>query len=187
MRWKDVKGYGGVYKVSDSGLIMRSDGIRKEHSLKTLMNNNGYLTVNLSKQNKQKRMLVHRVVAEAFIENPNNKQEVNHIDGNKENNNVKNLEWVDRSENLKHAFRQGLRTYTEAQRIASVKNLKRATETIIKAVLMIDEKNNKSIAFKSIAEAERITGIKNCNICECCKGHRQTAGGYKWKYIIEQE
>lgn len=112
--WKDIKGYEGLYQVSNLGRVKSLDivdrlGRKHKSNIKYQNDNgNGYLIVNLKHNGKQKNHLVHRLVAEAFIENPENKKEVNHIDGDKLNNRVDNLEWVSRSENLKHAFKLGL-------------------------------------------------------------------------------
>lgn len=114
--WKDIEGYEGVYQVSNLGRVKRIGKYRNQHTswesnkfLKVKEGTNIYLYVDLSKDNKVKRYLVHRLVAENFINNPNNCNEVNHKDGNKQNNNVDNLEWCTRNENLKHSLDTGLR------------------------------------------------------------------------------
>lgn len=112
--WKDIKGYEGLYQVSNLGRVKSLDTIDRLHrkhksNIKHQCNNgNGYLIVNLKHNGKQKNHLVHRIVATTFLENPDNKREVNHKDGNKQNNCVDNLEFVTRSENIKHAFKMGL-------------------------------------------------------------------------------
>ena len=117
--WKDVEGYEGLYQVSNFGNIKslarivhsekRSDYKIKEKVLKQSDTTTGYKKVELHKDNeKRKSFKVHRLVAQAFIPNPENKREVNHIDGNKHNNNVNNLEWVTSSENKLHAFEMHL-------------------------------------------------------------------------------
>lgn len=114
----DVKGYEGLYEVSNLGNVKSVERkswngftlIRQpEIILKTGNNGKGYLFVNLSKDNKVKQFYVHRLVAIAFIKNEEDKPQVNHIDGNKANNNVENLEWLTCSENNKHAFETNLR------------------------------------------------------------------------------
>lgn len=87
--WKDIKGYEGFYKISSLGKIMN-----KTYKIKTNnLRKDGYMYLDLYKHGKRKRMLIHRLVAEAFVKNPNNYEQVHHIDGNKQNNNAENLEW----------------------------------------------------------------------------------------------
>lgn len=113
--WHDVIGYEGLYKVSNLGNVkmlqrlLPDKRILKEKILKQQIQRNGYLLVGLRKEGKQKFILVHRIVASAFIPNIENKKQVNHIDGNKLNNKVNNLEWVTASENIKHAYKTGLK------------------------------------------------------------------------------
>lgn len=113
--WKDIEGYKGLYQISNTGnvksLERKIHGKKchrklKETILKPIKTNRGYLRVKLCKENKVSKVRVHRLVAEAFIKKP--ELEVNHIDGNKENNSVENLEWVTPRENKKHAWSMGL-------------------------------------------------------------------------------
>ena len=115
--WKDIEGYEGLYQVSTCGNVkslpkVRRNGtgtyIQKERLLKPSNTSTGYKKVELCKDGKRKSFKVHRLVAIAFIPNPDNKPEVNHIDGNKINNNIDNLEWVTSSENSIHAYETGL-------------------------------------------------------------------------------
>ena len=112
--WKDIKGYEGKYQVSNLGRVkslQRWSGTKyydREKILSSCINkHNGYAYVYLMKNNKAKNVRVHRLVAEAFIDNPNNFPEVNHIDCNRANNNVNNLEWCTRSYNIKYSFEKG--------------------------------------------------------------------------------
>src|SRR5699024_9827826 len=119
-KWADIKGYEGFYQVSNRGRIysfggefIKSDGKRnymKESLLKPYKNKQGYMYVKLCKHGKCNNFRVHRLVALAFIKNVNHKEKpvVNHKDGNKENNNVDNLEWLSYSENSLHAHSIGL-------------------------------------------------------------------------------
>ena len=110
MNWSAVKNYENLYEVSDQGQI-RSIARQKGLALNPNKDTK-YLMVNLWKNNKGKNCYVHRIVAQTFIPNPDGLPEVNHIDGNRQNNCVSNLEWVSRQGNVKHAIRTGLRTYT---------------------------------------------------------------------------
>lgn len=102
--WKPIKNFKNKYYVSDTGLIKNN----KDKLLTPRPNKKGYLRVDLWKNNKKKHYRVHRLVAMAFIPNPQNKPQVNHKDGNKQNNCVDNLEWCTNEENRKHAIANGL-------------------------------------------------------------------------------
>lgn len=116
--WKDIKGYENIYQVSNRGKIRSMDRkiITVTGKIKNLkgkiikphFDKDGYLQISVHKNNKQKHGKVHRLVAEAFIKNPYKKEQVNHIDGNKQNNNVMNLEWCTDKENKEHAKLKGL-------------------------------------------------------------------------------
>lgn len=103
--WRDIKGYENLYQISNFGNVK---SIRRNMVMKQSKNVWGYPTVSLYKDKNEKRYAIHRLVGLNFIENPLNKPEINHIDGNKENNRVENLEWCTRSENMKHSFANGL-------------------------------------------------------------------------------
>lgn len=126
------------------------------------MHYKGYLTTYLSKNNKQKHYFTHRLVAEAFIPNPNNFLEVNHIDENKQNNNVNNLEWCTRKYN------------THYNGIDKKRNSKK--------IIQYDKEGKIVKEWECIMEVQRQLGFNNANICQCCKGKYKTVGGYIWKY-----
>ncbi|WP_295237264.1 NUMOD4 domain-containing protein [Sediminibacterium sp.] len=122
--WKPVVGYEEQYEVSINGVVKRLDKIsvnesgltiKKGKTLKTRVNNRGYVEVRLSKHNKQSTTFLHIILAKAFIPNPENKQQVNHLNGIKIDNRLENLEWCTRLENMQHASRMGLlkRTYKQ--------------------------------------------------------------------------
>lgn len=116
--WKDIKGYEGCYQISNTGKVKSLARMRlskggslapvKERILKLKTSKGGYLVVHLRNEDKQSHPSIHRLVAEAFIPNPDNKPTVNHIDGNKQNNNVENLEWSTHSEQMNHAVANNL-------------------------------------------------------------------------------
>lgn len=194
--WKDIKGYKGLYQISNLGRIkslgrtikrdkkgeMRiEEKIIQVHTLK-----NGYNKVDLFKEGKKKCCYIHRLVAEAFIPNTDRKKDVNHINGIKLDNRVENLEWATRSENMKHAFRTGLSATTEAQRIAARKNgSKNITQTypkIMKKVKQYDLEGNFIKEWKSITDAEEHLNINLKHMAEHCRGKRKSLGGYIWRY-----
>ena len=108
--WKDILGYEGLYKVSNTGKIFSIERHgTKNRILSSVDNGKGYLRVKLSKNDKPKSYMLHRIIAEAFIPNLENKKCVNHINGNKKDNRIENLEWCTHSENVNHAIRTGLK------------------------------------------------------------------------------
>lgn len=112
--WKEIKGYDGFYKISNHGRILSTGGQcgtvhRKPLIRKTGMTRDGYENIPLNAKGKNKTYRVHRLVAEYFIPNPENKETVNHIDGDKLNNHVSNLEWATREENIQHSYDLGLK------------------------------------------------------------------------------
>jgi len=110
--WKPIEGFEGLYDISSHGRVFTHQQFGKGHReariRKQFLKSNGYLRVNLSKNNTQKGFYIHRLVAQNFIENPENKPQVNHIDCVKTNNHVNNLEWTSAKENVSHAWNNGL-------------------------------------------------------------------------------
>lgn len=111
--WKSIEGYEGLYEVSNFGNVK---SITRNKVMKPGSHKFGYRYVILYKEGSNKSVLVHRLVADAFIPKISGEEDVNHIDGNKSNNCVENLEWVSKSENMKHAYQSGLRQVTDNQR-----------------------------------------------------------------------
>lgn len=180
--FKDILGYEGLYQISNYGRVKSLKrknifycGLRKEYAerpvkekiLSISKSNRGYLQVCLTKNGKYKTFLVHRLVAQTFIPNPLNKLTVNHIDGNKENNCVNNLEWATSSENIKHAFTIGIKEIHNKLKV----NQYDLEDNFIKTWNCITD----------FLKANNIN-LKSSNISMCCKGKRPTAYGYKWKY-----
>jgi hypothetical protein len=152
----------------------------------------GYLSVNLCSDKMYSR-LIHRLVAQAFLPNPNNLPQVNHIDGNKKNNKVDNLEWCTAQENMKHAKLTGLlgevwnKGKTDVYSKETLKKMSENKKGIItaraKKVIQCDMSGNPIREWDSMSQAEKETGICHRKISMCCRGkkYKQT-GGYKWKY-----
>lgn len=103
--WKDINGYEGLYEVSNWGYVRRKT---TKKDLKAWHNYKGYMKVALCKNGEKHEKFLHRLVAENFIDNPNNKEQVNHINGNKDHNYVNNLEWCTCQENIKHSYNNNL-------------------------------------------------------------------------------
>ena len=152
---KDVKGYEGQYAVTSCGKVW---SYKSQKFLKPWMNQGGYLLVTLSKGGKTKNHRIHRLVAEAYIPNPEEKPQVNHLDENKQNNSINNLEWATSEENNKYG--------TRLQRIR-------------KKIYCVELDRE----FDSLLEAATELGIYQGNISAAARGRIKTTGGYHWRYI----
>ena len=158
-----MKGYEGRYEVSNKGRIK---SLRKNKIIKPFIQKNGYMTLVFTVNNQPKTKYVHRLVAETFLKNTENKKQVNHKDGDKRNNYVENLEWCTDEENKKHAYKNGLRKID------------------VRIEVEMFSFDGKIVSkFNSISEASKKTGINIGNISRCCNGHCKTAGGYVWKKV----
>jgi len=168
--WKDIPTYEGRYQASNLGNI-KSLNYRRFKTQKKLIfstTKTGYKTVTLYNKGKNVRS-VHRLIAFAFIPNPENKPYINHIDENKANNHIDNLEWVTPHENCMHG--------TSIQRSAAGKiNGKHS-----KSVIQKDMSGKYIKTWPSMMEAER-NGFCNSLICACCKGRIKFHKNYKWEY-----
>ena len=174
--WKPVKGYEGIYEVSDLGNVRSLDKeinhnfykgvkfVRKGKILIPFISDRGYLRVTLIKDGKRKKVFVHRLVAEAFIESDTDGLQVNHIDGNKSNNTVGNLEWCTGRENMHHAFDSGL--FDEA--------IKRKSKAVIR---------DDGVVFTSISDAAKETNLCSSMVSDTVNNKRKDAKGRIFKFI----
>ena len=162
--WIPIQGFPS-YEVSNKGRVKnKKSGILLKAYVRRL-----YKTVSLRKPGEKTSttLHIHRLVAKAFIPNPHNFPQVNHIDGDKLNNNVENLEWCTCGMNIKHAYDTGLREPID--------------HPLKKSVLQIDKDNNVINRFPSMNDAERKTGIRHINEVISGAKYRKTAGGYYWR------
>ena len=162
--WKDIPNYEN-YEVSSDGKVRN----KKTKRVRKLQDDkNGYKIVSLRNPPRKspRKFLVHRLVALAFIPNPNNFPEVNHIDENKANNCIWNLEWCTRKYNVNYGT-------CVARQVAKRKESVKCIET--------------NIVYDCIKSASESTGVNKGNISSCCRGTLKTAGGYHWEYYKEEE
>lgn len=177
-RWRDVPEYEGLYAVSQLGRVRslpryKVNGISgvllmKGRVLAPVTTREGYSRVCLMKNGKRKNFAIHRLVALAFLPNPENKPTVNHIDGNKLNNRLNNLEWATYSENEQHSYAV---LSKQSHKAIPIKQL-----TLDGQLIKV---------WDSALQAAKALGLHDPNINKCCKGIRNQCGGFKWEYLIE--
>lgn len=160
------------YRIHESGLIescykpKTSTVVDEWFPVKHIFDKScGYMLVTLCHEGIRKNKRVHRLLADAFLENPENKAQVNHIDGNKLNNQLSNLEWATSQENSQHSYDHGMSTPPNEKEIEQISFDGKIVQT-----------------FPSLHAAGRQTGIAWQNISKVCRGLRNTAGGFKWRY-----
>ena len=182
--WRDIEGYEGLYQVSNLGRVKSLDRyVRQRYAfvfvqgrvLTPMIDKDGYLRVNLYKDTKMKTHTIHRLVAQAFLPNPDNLPQVNHKDEDKTNNFISltnpddsNLEWCTNEYNVNYG--------THNERMAKALTNHQAFS---KPVLCIET----GIIYPSVREVERQFGICQSSVSRCCNMKRNIAGGYHWKYI----
>lgn len=171
--WKDVIGFEGYYQVSNLGNVRSRYKILSQQLAFA-----NYYKVDFKLNGIRKTIAVHRLVATAFIPNPENKPTVNHIDGIKTNNNVINLEWATYSENNKHAVDNKLRQSPWIGKYGIDNPRSKIVQQYNLNNELITEYPNARIA------ATKITGINYKHISSCCLGKRKTHGGFIWKYKV---
>lgn len=179
--WKEIPNFEKYYSISNYGRLKSFKEKAEGKILKNINKKGGYFSVVLRANGKVRYTRIHRLVAEAFLPNFNAQLEVNHIDGNKQNNHVKNLEWCTRKQNVQHAilinpgFLNGMKQYNQIIRPKSIWQLTLAGE--------------KLNLFPNSVEAGKQTGVCQRNILQVCSKDefspgrvRKQAGGYRWEF-----
>jgi hypothetical protein len=147
--WKDIKEYEGYYQISNFGSVY---SVRYKRYRKPRIDQHGYEYIGLNKDGTQKPFFVHRLVANAFIPNPENKAEVNHIDGNKLNNNICNLEWVTHDENMDHAFSTGILKRGESKKTTKVAPTRKLSKSIVMQIRSEYRQGERGFGYKALAK-----------------------------------
>jgi len=181
--WKDIVGYEGMYQVSNLGRVKSLNYNRsyKEKILKNTISNTGYFIICLIKFKLLKNFLVHRLVAKAFINNKENKPQVNHIDGCKTNNNILNLEWSTAKENTQHAFKTGLNKIPKGKQ-HHLYNKKGKQHHTSKTIYQYTKDLQFIKKWDSTMDVKRELNINDGNISSCALGKLKSAGGFRWSY-----
>ena len=181
--WKDIEDYEGYYEVSNMGRVRSLDRIVRKNNGAKLSKGvvlkgdiaRGYVRVMLHKEGVIKRFLIHRLVAKAFIPNPENKPQINHINRIKNDNIVENLEWCTQKENMQHAIVNNKEYY-------DFLHAKGSENKCSVAVIQYSLEDIKIAEYGSIAEASFWSGARRGAISNACRKWAKTAGGYKWEY-----
>lgn len=183
--WKTIPGFNGVYEVSSTGRVRRvKQGESHNGKVPYYLHGCGkrYKKVCLSNGGRKRMLSIHRLVAEAFIPNPENKPQVNHIDGDKSNNSADNLEWTTASENTKHAVRSGLITREHINKMVTAANApdvrKKRGDSRGRDIIRDDGK-----VYPSLAAAARDLGLGTTAVCEQLRGRAKTCSGHTFRYL----
>lgn len=167
------------YEIDTKGNLYKEN-----KKYKPYIDDNGYFRITLYQNGIQKNKRIHRLVAETFISNPENKSQVNHINGIKTDNRVENLEWVSAKENIQHAFKNGL-SFIPKGKDNSLYGRKSINANRHVAINQYDLQNNFIKKWDTLTEAANTLNISISGICACCRGQRRKSGGYIWKYEKE--
>lgn len=182
--WKDIEGYEGLYQVSNIGRVKSLEKyvpgkngckqVRRERILNCSVNGSGYPHFSIYKDGVVKTVLVHRIVASAFLDNPLQLPEVNHIDGDKTNNRSENLEWCTEKQNVRHAWENGINRMTDKHRESARKvGLNNGKKVLC----------SNGVVYPSGCEAARQLGLSQGNVWSVLNGKRKHTKGYTFKFV----
>lgn len=176
--WKDIVGYEGLYQVSNRGNVMSLNYGNRGYSkrLTPKCNNKGRLWVELVRQKKKNPMLIHRLVAEAFIPNPENHPQINHKDENPKNNEVYNLEWCDAVYNNRYSMA------LHPERPKTRKSTSRYKKRNLSKINQYDKNGGFIRQWENSRAIYLETKMSDWSISECCRGNRRSAYGFIWQY-----
>ena len=193
--WKDIEGYEGYYQISNMGRVKSlertvwNSGLNggcyvtiPEKIMKGVADGHDYLQVKLYKDGKDKKCRINRLVASAFLENPQNLPEVNHKNEDKTDNRVENLEWCSSSYNINYGARNKKVAEKLKGRKLSEEHKKKIGKKNSKPVFSVNKESGLIMWWQSANEAEKCTGINKNSICACLKGRQKSAGGHYWFY-----
>jgi hypothetical protein len=184
--WKAIKGYEGIYEVSDHGNVRSVDRTVNDNggprfvfgvNLKGERNKQGYLRFTLCEGSGKRKFFAHQLVALNFINNPEGHKCVNHKDCDKANNRLENLEWCNHKQNSQHAANNGLMKGNSSR--LGMTNEKHAKS---RPVMQISLTGELIETFPSLQEVNRVYGFHHANVGACARGNLKTAYGYKWQY-----
>lgn len=194
--WKDIKGYEGIYQISNTGLVRRLEWRQKrenmtvtykERTRRVYINSMGYPCVTLSKDGKSKPYTIHRMLAEAFIPNPDNKPCVDHINTITTDNRLENLRWVTHKENTRNpiTYKKLSEQFRDKEFIKQSVITRKNKYGKILDVYQFQEDGTFVAKYYSACQAQRETGINYQLILKTCRGEYRSAGGYFWSYKKE--
>lgn len=174
--WRDIQGYEGLYQISNYGRVKSLrrkayNHFTKERIMTPVITKKGYYQVRLHNGTNSQGFKIHRLVAKAFIPNSYNVSQVNHIDGNKQNNCVNNLEWVTPKQNMQHAASNGL-----------LRDVSGNNNPNCKPIKQYDLNGNFIKRWNSMRDIYEVLGIDRHSIRNCCVGNLKTSHNYVWRY-----
>ena len=183
-RWKDIKGYEGLYRVSNQGRVLSLNyrGSRRTEILNQRKTQKGYMTVGLSKDGQERKYMVHRLVAQAFIPNPDNKSQVDHKNTKRDDNRAANLKWVTARENANNPLSKKhlSKAVTGSQNpfYGHISSMHHGSRKIIQ----LTEDGQLVRTWNAMADVTREMDWDYRKISQCCSGQIKSAFGFKWMY-----
>lgn len=184
--WKPVVGYEGLYEVSNTGLVKSLNKYKKPRLLKLTKRTDGYLGVVLCRDKTQRTFTVHRLVANAFLPNPDDLEMINHKDENKTNNHVNNLEWCTRAYNQVYSMNlhpERRKEFANNLKKYSPRTQKGVPHKYTKRVAILDDNNNIISIYDNAATAAKDLELRTCNVTEVCKANTHLTIGDKQQIV----